>query len=173
MLQSQDGLVLRQPYCLAVAVGVARVDGHLVSELNPVRSFANSSLAGIDNLVRLEPLVGRLLGFLHHAYADADEPLARLGVGVSQSGVMSEKLFHRTGDRIVRLRVVLVEPGAEGLLALVTQAVDHARPIEPRPAIVAQPGVRQIQFRIDGARRNPAFRSIRRSYRHRYAAKYR
>src|SRR5258708_14518382 len=110
MLQSQDGLVLRQPYCLAVAVGVARVDGHLVSELNPVRSFANGSLAGIDNLVRLEPLVGRLLGFLHHAYADADEPLARLGVAVSPSVAISEKLSHRTAGRIVRLPVGIVGP---------------------------------------------------------------
>src|SRR5690349_7679144 len=137
MLQSQHRLDISKPYCLAVAVGVARVTGHLMSEFDPVRSSANGTLAGIDNLVRLEPLVGGLIGFLHHAYADADEALARLGVGVSQSSVMSEKLLHRTGNRIVRLRVVLVEPGAEVLVAFVAQAVDHARPIEPRAPIVA------------------------------------
>src|SRR5207245_7548021 len=132
----------------------------LVRELNRIRRRANGPLAGIDNLIRVEPPVGRLLGFSHHAHADADEGAAGFGVLIPQTGVMSEKFLDRTGDCVMRLRVVALEPLSEILVAPITKTVDHARPVKPRTAIVTAGGVRQIELRIEGSVRDRGLRGV-------------
>src|SRR2546423_10700111 len=99
-------------------------------KLNGIRRRTNGPLTGIDHLVRIEPTVARLLGLSHHTHSDADEAAAGLGVLVSQPGVMSKKFLDWTRDRVMRLRVVALEPGSEILMAPITKTVDHARPVK-------------------------------------------
>jgi hypothetical protein len=58
------------------------------------------------------------------------------------------------------LRIVLVEPLAEVRVALIPQAGNDARPIEPRRAVIALLRVRQIHRRVDGPIGNQSLRKI-------------
>src|SRR5262249_34940546 len=148
------------PDSLLVHVRVAGIAVEHVREFDPVFALANGPLTRVDDVVGTEALVGGFVWLFHRANADPDKILTRLRVFVSQAYITREELFHRTHDGVVSFRIVLLEPLPEILVAMVTQAVDHARPIEPRALVVALLRIRKVEFRLDRTVGNPGFGRI-------------
>src|SRR5262249_40874344 len=98
------------------------------------------------DLVRLELPVLRLIGLADRSDADLDEILAGLNLIEPETRAFSQEFFHGTGDGIVDLRIVALEPFAEVVVAFVFQAEDHAGPVEPRGLVVALLRVRQVEL---------------------------
>src|ERR1035438_7549354 len=75
--------------------------------------ITHRQFSGLGNLVSMELLKAWLVRLADGAHANFDERLPRPDVGVSQPSTVGEKLLHRTGDRVVGLGIILVEPLAE------------------------------------------------------------
>ena len=133
----------------------------LVHELDAVLALVDGPLAGIDDLVGLEPPIGGLLGLTNGADTDPHEALAHLRFGVAESRLAGEKLLYRTGDGVVDFRVVAIEPLPEVLVSVPLEAGDHARPVEAGAAVV--PGLRigQIKRRANGGVRDLCLGKLR------------
>ena len=146
VLDEHFGLAFRQPDGLRIAICVAVGVAEFMDELDPVVTLADLPFAVVHDVVGGEPLVWLVVCLAHGADADADERTARLRLGVSDGAVVADELLHRPGDRVVQLRVVLVVPDTEVLVALRLEAKDHARPVEACTAVVAALGVREVEL---------------------------
>ena len=157
----EDERVLQQPDGLAIGVGVARRVAELVHELDAVLALVDRPLPGVDDLVGFEPPIGGLLGFANGADTDPHEALSDLRFRVTESRLAGEKLLHRTGDGVVDLRIVAIEPLPEVLVSVPLEAGYHARPVEAGAAVV--PGLRigQIKRRANGGVRDLCLGKLR------------
>ena len=138
-LMLEDQRVFAQPQRLAVDVGVAGGVVELVHELDPIRPVLRPSTCRSRRSRRCRSAgTAASAGLRTRADADAHERPARLGLGVAEADVLAgQELLDRPGDRVVELRVVLLEPLPEVLVAVPLQARDRARPVEARAAVVA------------------------------------
>ena len=124
--------------------------------------FLDRPLARVDDLVGLEPAVGRFLGLSNGAHANSNKALAWLCLGVAKPGVPGEKLLDRSRDRVVDLRIVALEPWAEVLVAVPFQTGNGTGPIETSAPVVALLRVRQIERRANAGIRELCLRELRR-----------
>src|SRR5439155_2123 len=111
MLQHQR--VVDEAQLLPIDVRIPRRAAQLVDEFDPVRAFVHRPLTGIDDVVRAEAAITGLVRLADCAHADPDEALARLRVVVPHSRVVGEELLDGSGNRVVKLRIVALEPLSE------------------------------------------------------------
>ena len=133
----------------------------LVDELDRARALLDRPLSGIDDLVGLEPAVGRFLWLADGAHANSDKALAWLCLGVAKPGVPGEELLDRPGDRVVDLRIVAIEPLAEVLVAIPFQTGNGAGPVESSAAVVTLLRVGQVERRANAGVRELCLRELR------------
>src|SRR5471030_2694861 len=162
VLQLQARLALFQQHRLPVKICVTGWPLQFLNELHPVGAGEDRPFSGIYNVVGLEVVKLGLFRFAQHAHADADESAARQSLVIPQGRIPGLEGFHRTGDGIVQLRIVTVEPLPEELVPLVLQAGDHAGPVEPCRPVIAVIGVRKVELCANGAVRDLGPRKIRR-----------
>ena len=131
-----------------------------MDELDGVFADVRRPLAAVNDLERRETpgLLGRLA---QHTDADLDEGLTGFG-GIE--ALAGDVFLHRAADRIVKLGIVLGIPAAEIAVTPGLKVGDHARPVEPRGAIVTTLGIRQIEDRGDETVRDPHGRRIGRVF---------
>ena len=141
VFDAQLGPSGRKPHALVVSVAVSGGIGQLVQEFHSVPVARNGPTARIDDLIGPEPSVFWLLGFADGAHAHADKTPAFRSLVISNI----LEFLNRSGDRIVAQRVVALEPGTEVVVPLKFKRCNHARPVEPRAAVVSLLSVRQVE----------------------------
>jgi hypothetical protein len=80
VFKQKFGLSLHQPDGLAVDIRVSFLRLQPLGKVDPVLVFVYSPLSRIDDLVGLERMISRLVGFANGANADADKCPAGLGL---------------------------------------------------------------------------------------------
>src|SRR2546427_9236620 len=101
-----------------------------MDEFNRIRRFVHRPLTGVDDVVRLEPAVTRLVRPANRADADPDEALPRLRFVVAESGAVGQEFLYGTSDRVMQLRIVALEPLPEVVVPVPLQTGDDTGPIE-------------------------------------------
>src|SRR5438132_3533821 len=147
LIQHHLRLVLGQADSLLVAIAVAGCGiVHLVKKIHAIRVSGYGPLAVIDNFVHEESPWRWILRLAQHTDADLDECAARRRLVITQCG---DEFLNRSGDGIMQLGIVNIEPTAKVGVTFKSETRDDPRPVETRRPVISMLGVRQKQACVD------------------------
>src|SRR5579864_177699 len=95
---------------LPVKIRVTSRVPYFMGKLDLLTGLVHGPLAGIDDFVSAELAKRTFVRPAKGAHSDLDERIARLGFVVAQSAAVGQELFYRSGDRVMKFRIVAIKP---------------------------------------------------------------
>ena len=138
-----------QHFSIRVRIALAGAD--FVGKGDAIAFGRDAANAGADEWISAELAIGLIVELLQKADADLKEESAGFDVVIRDSRIVGAKFFDGAHDGVVEGGFVMIEPFAEEVVALISEARDDAIPIETRAAVIAFVRVGQKDCGFDEA----------------------